>query len=71
MKYLQDLNKVMIMITVHRLSNSIFLFLESTSILEVYSVISVQVSQPTLKPWNTDWDTVIKVLLCHNSNARP
>lgn len=27
------------------------LFLQPTSILEVYSVISVQVSQPTLKLW--------------------
>lgn len=72
MKCLQDLNKPMIMITAHMLSNSIFLFLQPTSILEVYSVISVQASQPTLKLWNTDWDTVVKdVLLLHNSNARP
>lgn len=36
----------MIMITVHMLSNSIFLFLQSTSILEVYSVIAVCASFP-------------------------
>lgn len=61
----------MITITAHMLSNGIFLFLQFTSILEAYSVISVQVSQSTLKLWNTDMNTMVKVLLFHNSNARP